>query len=76
MAVLEAVRGWQELAGLPHIGEAEKEKEAGGGDNAANKEEEKMDDEAEEEEEERWTAEKLENDLDTLLNMDYVSLLL
>src|ERR1700758_2722806 len=25
MAVLEAVRGWEYLAGLPHIGEAERE---------------------------------------------------
>jgi len=65
MAVLEAVRGWEELAGLVHIGEAEKEAEGG----------EACDDEAATGAEDGWIAEKLENDL-TLLNTDHVSLLL
>ncbi|KAG6861374.1 hypothetical protein C0995_000780 [Termitomyces sp. Mi166 len=69
MAVLEAVRGWEELAGLPHIGEVE------GGeakDNVPVKEEPMTPDD----DENPWTPERLSNELDTLLNGDYVSLLL
>ncbi|KAJ6567298.1 glucosidase II beta subunit-like-domain-containing protein [Mycena vulgaris] len=64
MAVLEAVRGWEYLAGLPHIG-VEEDAQA-----AADVEEEK------EEDEEEWTAEDLETGLDELLNTDYVTLLM
>lgn len=74
MAVLEAVRGWEYLAGLPHIGEAEKEAES---ENIS--EEELGSDEDDKEvplEEGMWTAEELENQLDSLVNSDYVSLLL
>ena len=74
MAVLEAVRGWEYHAGLPHIGVEE---------DAENKDEEGSDDveeapEAVEEELEEgmWTAERLEKDLDGLLKADYVSLLM
>ena len=74
MAVLEAVRGWEYHAGLPHIGVEE---------DAENKDEEGSDDveeapEAVEEELEEgmWTAEQLEKDLDGLLKADYVSLLM
>lgn len=73
MAVLEAVRGWEELSGLPHIGEAEKEtsedatSEAGDADEKA---EDTITDEG------KWTAERLETDLDALVNTNYVSLLL
>ncbi|KAG6897675.1 hypothetical protein C0992_012424 [Termitomyces sp. T32_za158] len=69
MAVLEAVRGWEELAGLPHIGEVE-----GGeaGDNVPAKEEPTTPDG----DENPWTQERLDNELDTLLKADYVSLLL
>ncbi|KAG6853592.1 hypothetical protein C0991_002998 [Blastosporella zonata] len=69
MAVLEAVRGWEELSGLPHIAEAE-----GGeaGDNVPVKEEVTTT----EDEENPWTSERLTNELDMLLNGDYVSLLL
>ncbi|KAG6916566.1 hypothetical protein DXG01_006337 [Tephrocybe rancida] len=70
MAVLEAVRGWEELSGLPHIGETE-----GGGaeDDVPVKEEEVVETN---EDENAWTPERLTNELDTLLNGDYVSLLL
>lgn len=69
MAVLEAVRGWEELAGLPHIGEVE-----GGeaGDDVPVNEEPATPDS----DENPWTPERLDNELDTLLKGDYVSLLL
>ena len=71
MAVLEAVRGWEEYAGLSH-GDAQNEE---GDDNAENSEEEK------EEEEEvlddgMWSAGRLDYDLDRLINVDHVNLLL
>lgn len=81
MAVLEAVRGWEYLAGLPHIGVEEdaqvavdlsvSDEEAG----IEESEEEKKEEEVASEEEE-WTAEDLETGLDDLLNTDYVSLLM
>lgn len=71
MAVLEAVRGWEELAGLPHINDVGKSDAAES--DSTEKEEEKKDEEAEEN---PWTPERLTNELETLLNSDYVSLLL
>lgn len=81
MAVLEAVRGWEQLAGLPASNVRDQEKE--------NEKEPETDPaivvhdsttetpaEVEELEEGAWTAEQLENDLDGLLDSDYVSLLL
>ncbi|KAI0057754.1 hypothetical protein BV25DRAFT_1352121 [Artomyces pyxidatus] len=70
MAVLEAVRGWEYHAGLPHIGEAEREEGVDEDDDAA------KEDAAEEVPEGEWTAEELEHQLDTLLETDYVSLLM
>lgn len=74
MAVLEAVRGWEQLAGLPHIGveedailEAEKK-----GEEIAKAAEEEASKHAEDE----WSADKLNRDLDGLLRTDYVSLLI
>ncbi|KAJ6543846.1 glucosidase II beta subunit-like-domain-containing protein [Mycena capillaripes] len=82
MAVLEAVRGWEYLAGLPHIGVEEdaqvaadlsvSDEEAGieeGGEEEKKEEEEPV-------EEEEWSAEDLATGLDDLLNTDYVSLLM
>ncbi|KAJ7087256.1 glucosidase II beta subunit-like-domain-containing protein [Mycena belliarum] len=71
MAVLEAVRGWEFLAGLPHIGVEEDAQ-------AVSDEEVKTVPEAkkEEEDEDEWTTEDLETGLDELLNTDYVSLLM
>ncbi|EPQ59687.1 hypothetical protein GLOTRDRAFT_98561 [Gloeophyllum trabeum ATCC 11539] len=72
MAVLEAVRGWESLAGLPHINDVRKEEE-GSDEGAVVKTES---DDEEELDEGMWTAEDLEKDLDNLLKTDYVSLLL
>lgn len=78
MAVLEAVRGWEELAGLPHINDVNKaspEGDDGDGDDEG-------DDENKEETTENvlddgmWSAEKLETELNMLVASDYVSLLL
>lgn len=71
MAVLEAVRGWESLAGLPHIGVNEEVSDEG---NVP--EPEKKTDQVEVLEEGMWTASQLEYQLDGLLNSDYVSLLL
>ncbi|KAJ4470077.1 glucosidase II beta subunit-like-domain-containing protein [Lentinula lateritia] len=76
MAVLEAVRGWEEIAGLPHINDVGKDSVS---DEEAGVEEDTVPDVAqtkEEVEDEMWSAEELENDLDDLLNSDYISLLL
>lgn len=72
MAVLEAVRGWEFLAGLPHIGEAEREEGSDEEDEAtANTDEVK-----EELEDGEWSTEQLEQELDELLHVDHVSLLM
>ncbi|GLB33238.1 putative low-density lipoprotein receptor domain class A [Lyophyllum shimeji] len=70
MAVLEAVRGWEEVAGLPHVNDVGKDGEQKDGEHAREEEQQQ------EEEQEEWTPERLETDLDALLNTDYVSLLL
>jgi len=69
MAVLDAVRGWEYHANLPHIGEEEREE---GSDEEATPAVE----ETEQLEEGMWTAEQLDNDLDNLLKTDYESLLM
>jgi protein kinase C substrate 80K-H len=70
MAVLEAVRGWEELAGLSHIGATEEVKEG--------EIEEKVEavEATEDLEPGTWTAEQLNDELDALLEADHVSLLL
>ncbi|KAI8984963.1 endoplasmic reticulum protein [Trametes punicea] len=73
MAVLEAVRGWEHLAGLPHINDIAKD-----ADNSA---EEGSDDEESQAEEEQendglWSELQLEHQLDDLLNTDYDALLI
>lgn len=70
MAVLEAVRGWEEHASLQHINEASKED----GNGEKGKEVEEAKDESSEEG--VWDADKFKNQLDALLNTDYTSLLL
>ena len=72
MAVLEAVRGWEFYAGLPHINDVKKD------DEPAEEEEADVSSGEEEEvvEEGAWTPEQLDNDLDALLNTNYESLLL
>jgi protein kinase C substrate 80K-H len=75
MAVLEAVRGWEYHAGLPHIGvEEDAAKEGGGEEDGEKKVEKKV--EEEELEEGMWNKEDLEGrKLDGLLQTDYVGLL-
>ncbi|KAH9007273.1 glucosidase II beta subunit-like-domain-containing protein [Lactarius hatsudake] len=72
MAVLEAVRGWEQLAHLPHIGETERE-EGSDGDEEATPPVEESEEELEEGE---WTSLQLENELDGLLGVDHISLLM
>ncbi|KAI0939027.1 hypothetical protein AcW1_004173 [Taiwanofungus camphoratus] len=70
MAVLEAVRGWEYLAGLPHINDVRKEE-------GAEEQESSAEEQSEEElEEGMWTEEQLEKELDGLLKTDYETLLL
>ena len=73
MAVLEAVRGWEALAGLPHINHVAKDEttaEEGSDDKPSQQEEEAADDDL-------WTASELEYQLDELLeDSDYDSLLI
>lgn len=71
MAVLEAVRGWEYFAGLPHINDVKK-------DDEVTDEELGSDDEVLtfEDEDGTWNAEQLEKDLPDLLNTDYESLLI
>lgn len=71
MAVLEAVRGWEFLAGLPHINQVDKEDSESHEDT-----ETEAKDAGVLLEEGEWTAEQLENELDSLAETDYVSLLL
>lgn len=69
MAVLEAVRGWESLAGLPHINDIRKGEDSG-------EEAQAHTPEAEEQEEGIWNAEEIEKELDRVLRTDHVSLLL
>ena len=69
MAVLEAVRGWEELAGLPHINDVGKDEA---------KTEVKSEEQSSEESVEpgMWSTSQLESGLNGLLDTDHVSLLL
>lgn len=73
MAVLEAVRGYEYYAGLPHIGHEENEEGSDGDEDEAG---EAGSDKTEEElGEGMWSKEKLESDLDSLLITDHENLL-
>ncbi|KAH8074933.1 glucosidase II beta subunit-like-domain-containing protein [Cristinia sonorae] len=72
MAVLEAVRGWEHFAGLPHINDVKKDDEESQEDDSSPDEELPV----EELEEGMWTETQLEHQLDSLLGSDYDSLLL
>ncbi len=72
MAVLEAVRGWEQLVHLPHIGEAEREEGSDGDEEATTPAEESEEELSEGE----WTSLQLENELDGLLGVDHISLLM
>ncbi|KAK7051251.1 hypothetical protein VNI00_004751 [Paramarasmius palmivorus] len=66
MAVLEAVRGWEELAGLPHINDV-------GKDSATEEKKEEAVVKKDDEEGDEWTEDDIK---DLLENTDYVQLLL
>lgn len=76
MAVLGAVRGWEYLAGLPHIGAEENKEEGSDGSEEKEKQQEEGTTEGEKVEEGMWSKEELENGLDGLLDTDYIGLLL
>ena len=69
MAVLEAVRGWEELAGLPHINDVGKDNAKAVVKSEDNSAEESVDPEM-------WSTSQLESGLDDLLDTDHASLLL
>lgn len=71
MAVLEAVRGWETIAGLPHINDVKKDDESD-----SDNEDGSSNDEEEELEPGMWSSLQLEHQLDGLLNSDYEGLLL
>lgn len=73
MAVLEAVRGWEELAGLPHINDVNKASPEGDDEGDDENKEETTEDVLDDG---TWSAEKLETELNMLVASDYVSLLL
>ncbi|THH27716.1 hypothetical protein EUX98_g6470 [Antrodiella citrinella] len=72
MAVLEAVRGWEHFAGLPHINDIKKDEDESAEESPSE------DEETTEEplEEGAWTETQLEHQLDDLLGTDYDTLLL
>ena len=70
MAVLEAVRGWEQLAGLPHINDIDKTNDA------PVAEEDEKKEEVGTEEAEEWTKDELEMRVNNLLNKDHTGLLL
>ncbi|KAH9921517.1 endoplasmic reticulum protein [Epithele typhae] len=72
MAVLEAVRGWEHLAALPHINDVGKD----GDDDSELGSDEPAQEVEEEVEEGMWSASQLEHQLDDLLETDYEGLLL
>lgn len=75
MAVLEAVRGWETLAGLPHINDVRKGEDEGSA--AGIPESTKVEDKKEENtDDELWSADRIERELGKLLKVDHVSLLL
>ncbi|TFK74377.1 hypothetical protein BDN72DRAFT_812753 [Pluteus cervinus] len=69
MAVLEAVRGWEQIAGLPHINDVGKEDSTTEGENGE-------EGEAENAEDDELTPEEIETSVNRLLRVDHESLLI
>lgn len=67
MAVLEAVRGWESIAGLPHINDVGKDNPVEGETETVRLEEAPGEGE--------WTKAQLDTELDSLIKTDHVSLL-
>ncbi|EIN10218.1 hypothetical protein PUNSTDRAFT_63724 [Punctularia strigosozonata HHB-11173 SS5] len=74
MAVLEAVRGWEFLAGLPHINDVGKDVSEEGSDEVKDVGESET--KEEDLEPGMWTEGQLTSQLDELLDTDHVSLLI
>lgn len=72
MGVLEAVRGWEEIAGLPHINDVGKVKDDEGESNAPKEQATNAEPVPESGE---WTKAQLDTELDSLLNSDHTTLL-
>lgn len=71
MAVLEAVRGWEELAGLPHINDIKKDNV-----DEDDVDEGPLDDKEEVVEDGLWTPDQVESQIDGIIQTDYTALLL
>ena len=76
MAVLEAVRGWEQLANLRPLGEAELEEGSDGDEDGYEEIPIHIEENEEELKEGEWTSVQLENELDGLLGVDHISLLM
>lgn len=72
MAVLEAVRGWEYLAGIPHTTDADREEGSDEEDEVISQ----VDGAKVELEEGEWSTQELEQGLDELLSVDHMSLLI
>jgi protein kinase C substrate 80K-H len=76
MAVLEAVRGWEQLANLRPLGETELEEGSDGDEDGGEEVPTVIEESAEELEEGAWDSVQLENELGGLLGVDHISLLM
>ena len=76
MAVLEAVRGWEQLAKLRPLGEAELEEGSDGDEDGYEEVPILIEENEEELKEGEWTSVQLENELGGLLGVDHISLLM
>ena len=64
MAVLEAVRGWEQIAGLPHINDVKKDEDEGGREPLPFGDQSKV------------SNEETEGKVESILNTNHVSLLM
>lgn len=64
MAVLEAVRGWEQIAGLPHINDVKKNEDGGGEEPLS------LDDQS------KISDEEVEHEIESILKTSLVSLLM
>lgn len=64
MAVLEAVRGWEQISGLPHINDVKKNEDEGGGETLPFGVQHEI------------SGEEIEREVESILKTDYLSLLM
>ncbi|TCD61481.1 hypothetical protein EIP91_008382 [Steccherinum ochraceum] len=74
MAVLEAVRGWEHFAGLPHINDVQKDEAETESEETGETSQEDL--ETDQIEDDLWSESQLDHQLDELLAADYDTLLL